>query len=108
MMTRDEINQAIYKDGSVNREHILEFLRTIPTNDTMAIQAEVRTWLQTLHDDPYYSKISFPNENLDGLGVSGNAITRILGDLENYGRVTHETVIDAPPNIVADSTNTED
>jgi hypothetical protein len=58
MMTRDEINQAIYKDGSVNREHILEFLRTIPTNDTMAIQAEVRTWLQTLHDDPYYSKIS--------------------------------------------------
>lgn len=104
MTTRDAINKRIYEDGSVNRNHLADFLRTIETNDSMTVEATVRQWLQELHDDPHYSKISFPRENIDGLGVSGDVITRVLSDLQSYGRVTHETLIGAPDTIVPDIT----
>lgn len=93
MNTRAEIEQDIYLKASVNREHLLAFLRLLPTNDSQAISTAVKTWLERLHADPYYSKISFPQVD----GEYGGAIQRILDDLSSYGRITHETIIDAPP-----------
>lgn len=93
MNTRAEIEQDIYDKASVNREHLLAFLRLIPTNDSQVIHSTVETWLKRLHADPHFSRITFPQVD----GEYGGAIDRILNDLTSYGRVTHETIIDAPP-----------
>lgn len=101
MNTRTEIEADIWERASVNREHILAFMRLIPTSDSTALSTAIRQWLQRLHDDPHFSKVSFPQESLSGdLGVHGHGIDRILEDLAGYGRVTHETLIDAPANTM--------
>lgn len=101
MNTRADIEADIWQKGSVNREHLLAFLKLIPTSDGAAVKSAVEVWLRRLHDDPHYSKISFPVESgTDSLGVPGSAIDRVLSDLTNYGRVTHETVLGAGPNIL--------
>lgn len=97
MNTRADIEADIYQKGSVNREHVLAFLRLLPTSDAQAISSAVQTWLQRLHDDPYYSKVNFPTEaNQDALGVAGGGIQRVLDDLSSYGYVSASTIIDAP------------
>ncbi len=96
MNTRAEIEADIWDKASVNREHLFAFLRLLPTSDATAIETTVRTWLQRLHDDPYYSKVTFPQAD----GEYGSAIDRIISDLSTYGRVTAETIINAEPNIM--------
>lgn len=93
MNTRAEIEQDIWEKASVNREHILAFLRLLPTNDSRDLSTATTVWLQRLHADPHYSKISFPQVD----GEYGGGIDRIIGDLASYGRVTQETIIEAPP-----------
>lgn len=93
MNTRAEIEADIYEKASVNREHLLAFLRLIPTNDSQVVEKTVKVWLQRLHDDPHFSKVSFPQAD----GEYGSAIDRIIGDLQSFGRVTQETILDAPP-----------
>lgn len=88
MNDRASIEKDIYAHGSVNRHHLLAFLRLLPTSDVQAIQTAVNQWLIKLHDNPYYSKVTFDSD----------AISRVVQDLESYGRVTQETVIGAPPN----------
>lgn len=98
MNTRAEIEADIWQKGSVNREHLFAFLTLIPTSDAQAISTAVGVWLQKLHNDPYYSRVTFPqvDGNTGDLGVNSNALQRILDDLSNYGYVSHDTIIDAP------------
>ena len=93
MNTRAEIEADIYEKASVNRGHILAFLRLLPTSDAQAISTATRTWLNRLHADPYYSKIIFPAAD----GEFGSGIDRIIGDIDSYGRITAETLLEAPP-----------
>lgn len=78
-----ELNDKIYERAVVDREHLLEFLTLIDTNDANTIIAEVQKWLETLHDDPKFSKISFPKGDIDA----------IIGDLDSYGRVQPDTIL---------------
>ena len=97
------LNADIYTKGSVNREHIFGFLRIQTTSDRDTIKKNLEIWLQGLHDDPYYSKIHFPNDTgTDSLGVHNDSLQRVIDDLVNYDRVTHDTIIDAPSNIMPD------
>lgn len=77
-----ELNAKVKERGSVDREHLLEFLAKLPTNDAEAIKREVQTWLQMLHDGPEYQGVRFAE----------GAITAILDDLASYGRVKAETL----------------
>lgn len=78
---------ALKKDikhrGSVDREHLLEFLRLLPTNDGDAVAKEVRQWLQSLHEDPELERVQFPQGDIDA----------ILSDLGSYGRLSPETTL---------------
>lgn len=87
IMKLADVEQDIWQQGVVNREHLLDFLRLLPTSDTLAIRAAVKDWLLKLHHDPKFSKVSFPEGD----------ISRILDDLASYDRVRHETIIGAPP-----------
>lgn len=78
----DEINAKVYEKGLIDREHLLEFLENIDTNDAPSIIAEVRAWLTSLHEDPKYDKVHFPVGDIDA----------VIGDLDSYGRVQPETV----------------
>lgn len=76
-----KLNQEIKHTGFVDREHLLEFLTLIPTNDAQVIIDEVKGWLQNLHDNPD-SPVSFPQGDIDS----------IIGDLDSYGRVQPLTI----------------
>jgi putative heme iron utilization protein len=89
-MTREQIETDIRSRGSVERQHLLDFLKLLPTSDATQVKTLVRTWLEKLHNDPNFSAITFSSDGID----------RVLGDLESYGRVTHETVLGAEPNIM--------
>lgn len=78
-----ELNDKVYQLGSIDREHLLEFLSLIDTNDQEAIVKEVRDWLIALHGDPKYDKIRFPDKDIEA----------IIGDLDSYGRVQPETIL---------------
>lgn len=86
MVDRDKVsklNDKVYENGGIDREHLLEFLTLIDTNDAPAIIAEVKNWLTKLHDDPKYTKVRFPKGDIDA----------IIGDLDSYGRVQPETIL---------------
>lgn len=78
-----ELNDKIYEVAYIDREHLLEFLTLVDTNDAKSIVAEVEKWLNDLHGDPHYSKIRFPQGDIEA----------VLGDLDSYGRVQPETVL---------------
>lgn len=78
-----QLNDKVYERGMIDREHLLDFLTCVDTNDQKAIVTAVKDWLQSLHDDSKYSKIIFPQ----------NDIEAILGDLDSYGRVQPETIL---------------
>lgn len=78
----DKLNEKIYQRGSLDREHLMEFLTCIDTNDARDIINEVKHWLKTLHSNPKYTRIVFPRGDIDS----------ILGDLDSYGRVRTETI----------------
>lgn len=78
-----QLNNKVYERGMIDREHLLDFLTCVDTNDQKAIVTAVKDWLQSLHDDSKYSKIIFPQ----------NDIEAILGDLDSYGRVQPETIL---------------
>lgn len=102
MKTRAEIEQDIWNKASVNREHLLAFVRLIPTSDSQAIQVALKQWLQRLHEDPHFSKVRFPNGDVNDAGMLPNHIDRILDDLSSYGHITQETIKGGVPNIVPD------
>lgn len=79
-----ELNKKIYENGGVDRAHILEFLELIKTNDARTIIREVQTWLESLHNDPDFSKVEFPDGDIQA----------IIGDLDSYGRVQAETIME--------------
>lgn len=76
------LNDKVYENGGIDREHLLEFLTYIETNDATTIIAEVRNWLTKLEADPKYDKVKFPKGDIDA----------IIGDLDSYGRVQPETI----------------
>lgn len=77
------LNDKIYERGMVDREHLLEFLTNLNTNDAITIINEVKTWLTILHNDPKYDKVRFPQGDIDA----------IIGDLDSYGRVQADTIL---------------
>jgi putative heme iron utilization protein len=84
----EKLNAKVKTAGYVDREHLMEFLTLIPTNDGQHIIQEVKTWLTTLHNDPSYDKVSFP----------GNDIDAIISDLDSYGRVSTQTLMEFKSN----------
>lgn len=80
----EKLNKKIYENGGVDRIHILEFLETIKTNDAKTIIREVQKWLENLHNDPKLSKVEFPHGDIQA----------IIGDLDSYGRVQAETIME--------------
>lgn len=86
MVDRDKVstlNDKVYENGGIDREHLLEFLTLIDTNDATTVIAEVKNWLTKLHEDPKYTKVRFPQGDIDA----------IIGDLDSYGRVQPETIL---------------
>lgn len=79
-----ELNDKIYENACVDREHLLKFLTLVDTNEAKVIIEEVQKWLKSLHDDPKFSKIVFPGGDIDA----------IIGDLDSYGRVKTETIME--------------
>jgi hypothetical protein len=77
------LNQSIYERGHLDREHLMEFLKLVPTNDGNHIVTEVREWLRLLHDDSKFDKVSFP----------GDDINAVLSDLDSYGLVKSDTIL---------------
>ena len=79
----ETLNKKIYDRGYIDREHLMEFLSLIDTNDAQTIIDEVHKWLTAIHDDPTYSKITFREGDIDA----------IIGDLDSYGRVQPENIL---------------
>lgn len=77
-----KLKQDIYNKGFVDREHLMQFLTLIPSNDGPTIIEEVKNWLQSLHNDPVLDKVVFPTGDIEA----------ILGDLDSYGRVQPLTI----------------
>lgn len=86
-MNLADIEADVWQKGSLNREHLFQFLRLLPNNDSDAVSEATKAWLTKMHQDPKYSNVVFPQGDID----------RVLSDLDSYGRVTHETLLDAPP-----------
>lgn len=84
----EKLNDKIYQQGYVDRADLMDFLTYITTNDALLIISEVEKWLQGLHDDPKFSKIVFPKGDIDA----------ILGDLDSYGRVQPDTILQFKQN----------
>lgn len=82
----NKLNDKVYQRGLIDREHVLEFLTLIDTTDAKVIIKEVQTWLKNLHEDPKYDKVVFPRGDDD--------IDAIIGDLDSYGRVQPETILE--------------
>lgn len=82
------LNDKVYERGSIDREHLMEFLTCVETNDETTIVTEVQKWLTSLHDDPKYDKIHFPTGDIEA----------VLGDLDSYGRVQPETILQFKQN----------
>lgn len=78
-----QLNAKVKERGHVDREHLMEFLTLIPTNESKSIVDEVQEWLTALHLDPTYDKIVF----------SQGDIQAVLGDLDSYGRIKPETIL---------------
>jgi hypothetical protein len=79
-----KLNDKVYERGSVDREHLLEFLENIKTNDGKTIIAEVKAWLTILHNDPKYDKVHFPQGDIDS----------VISDLDSYGHVSTQTILE--------------
>lgn len=82
------INDKVYERGLIDREHLLEFLTIIETSDAKVIITEVKNWLQALHEDSKYDKVNFPQGDIDS----------IIGDLDSYGRVQADTIMEFKQN----------
>lgn len=80
----DKLNDAVYQNGGVDREHILTFLTLVGTNDGRVIAEEMKKWLAGLHKDPKYDKVNFPQGDID----------QIVSDLDSYGRVQPDPLIE--------------
>lgn len=78
-----KLNDDVKLKGHVDREHILQFLQLVPTNDGQHIIMEVQHWLTALHEDKAYSMIVFPQ----------NDINAVIADLDSYGHVSTDTVL---------------
>lgn len=79
----DKLNQEVKDKGFVDREHLMNFLALIPTNNAPDIIKEVKNWLEFLHNSADYSNITFPEGDINA----------ILGDLDSYGRVSTDTIM---------------
>jgi hypothetical protein len=82
------LNQKIYEKGYVDREHLMEFLAGINTNDAQSVITEVKKWLTDLHNDPTFDKVRFPQGDIDA----------VIGDLDSYGRVQPDKLADYKGN----------
>jgi hypothetical protein len=78
-----KLNKDVWNRGRVDREHLMEFLTLIDNNDAQVIIKAVKSWLKDLHDDPKYDKVRFPDGDIDA----------IIGDLDSYGRLQPETIM---------------
>lgn len=78
-----KLNEEVYQDARVDRSHLLEFLKLVNTNDAKVLIAEVKKWLESLHEDSKYTRVVFPTGDLDA----------VIGDLDSYGRLQPDTTI---------------
>jgi len=83
-----ELNDKVYNNAAVDREHLMELLTLIDTNDAETIITEVKNWLKALHDNPKFDKIRFNDGEAEA----------VIGDLDSYGRVQPETIMQYKQN----------
>lgn len=76
------LNDKVYERGHVDREHIMELLSLIKTNDAQSIIDIVKKWLIARHEDPKFDKVVFPEGDINA----------ILSDLDSYGRVSAQNL----------------
>ena len=86
----DALNADVKAHGAVDRAHLLSFLQLQTNSDGSQIIANVKGWLQGLHDDPTYERVTFPQGDIDA----------IIGDLDSYGRVQSTTILNFKYNSV--------
>ena len=86
----DALNADVKAHGAVDRAHLLSFLQLQDNSDGGVIVANVKAWLQGLHDDPTYEKVTFPTGDIDA----------VIGDLDSYGRVQPQTILSFKANSV--------
>ena len=79
-----KLNDKIYEQGYIDRTDLSDFLTYIDTSDGKLIVLEVQKWLTDLHKDPKFSKVVFPKGDINA----------IIGDLDSYGRVQPETILE--------------
>jgi len=79
-----QLNDKVKSSGYVDREHLMEFLTLIPTNDGQHIVREVKQWLTTLHDSTDYATVTFPDDDINA----------IISDLDSYGKVSTNTILE--------------
>lgn len=79
----EALNADVKAHGAVDRAHLLSFLKLQTNSDGVALVANVKAWLQGLHDDPTYDRVVFPKGDIDA----------VIGDLDSYGRVQPETIL---------------
>lgn len=79
----EKLNKKVYERGHIDREHLMEFLTLIDNNDAKVIIRAVKKWLKDLHDNPKYDKVQFPDGDIEA----------VLGDLDSYGRLQPETIM---------------
>ena len=78
-----QLNAKVKANAYVDREHLMEFLTLIPTNDGPHIVKEVQNWLTALHLDPSYDRVIFPPGDIQA----------VISDLDSYGRVSTDTIL---------------
>jgi hypothetical protein len=94
-MNLEAIEADVWEKASVNRDHILEWLKLQPSSDGATLKADLADWLKQLHANPKFTKVNFhPEGDLGVLGVNSHPIQRILDDLESYGYVTRDTILE--------------
>ena len=77
-----KLNEDVYQKAAVDREHLVMFLRLVPTNDGAAVREAVENWLNDIHQDPKFSHIHFAQGEIEA----------VLADLGSYGYVQAATM----------------
>lgn len=78
------LNDKVKEHGNVDREHLMEFMECMTTNDAKSIIGAVHAWLSALHEDKDFDKVTFPKGDIDA----------VIGDLDSYGRVQAHHILE--------------
>jgi hypothetical protein len=79
----DKLNASIKKNGTLDRQDILNFLTYIDTTDANVIVTELRSWLSELHNNTEFPSLKFTDQDIND----------VIGDLDSYGVIQSDTIL---------------